>query len=163
MDTSFWEIPRMEAQFTYWELAEIRTMTWASIRASVGSKTVLGESANVEILRRNSVSTNLSLSLWLYSPLELGRFISFLILYAVGRTRPTQNINTEQKHTSGIRTGEDGSCLRRRGHCDRRTTNLQRKTQCNSVVKKPHTLLRKGWIMNLPSLSIPSLKKYNRF
>jgi hypothetical protein len=28
----------------------------------------------------------LSLSLWLYSPLNLGRFFSFLILYTVGRT-----------------------------------------------------------------------------
>jgi hypothetical protein len=28
----------------------------------------------------------LSLSLWLYSPLDLGRFFSFLILYTVGRT-----------------------------------------------------------------------------
>jgi hypothetical protein len=27
-----------------------------------------------------------SLSLWLYSPLDLGRFFTFLILYAVGRT-----------------------------------------------------------------------------
>jgi hypothetical protein len=31
-------------------------------------------------------SLSLSLSLWLYSPLKLGRFFSFLILYLVGRT-----------------------------------------------------------------------------
>jgi hypothetical protein len=80
--------------------------------------------------------------LWLYSPLVLGRFFSFLIVYAVGRTAwtgdqpvaktlPTpRTTQTQNKHTdihalSGIethhpnvRTGEDGSCLRPRGHCD---------------------------------------------
>jgi hypothetical protein len=33
-----------------------------------------------------SLSLSLSLSLWLYSPLDLGRFFSFLIQYTVGST-----------------------------------------------------------------------------
>jgi hypothetical protein len=78
-----------------------------------------------------------SFSLWLYSPLDLGRFFRFLILYTVGRTpwtgdQPvagplrTHRINTHIHALSGIRThdpsvrvGEDGSCLRPGGHCNR--------------------------------------------
>jgi hypothetical protein len=76
---------------------------------------------------------------------DLGRFFSFLILYTVGRTPWTgdqpvgkaatyaqDNTNTDSTHTnihalSEIRThdpsvqaGEDGLCLRPRGHWDRR-------------------------------------------
>jgi hypothetical protein len=82
-------------------------------------------------------------SLWLYNPLDLGLFSSFLILYTVGRTpwtgdqlvaRPlptrrttqTQNKRRDIHASSGIRThvpsvraAEDGSCFRPRGHCDR--------------------------------------------
>jgi hypothetical protein len=87
-----------------------------------------------------------SLSLWLYSPFALGRFFSSLIPHTVGRTpwtgfSPSQGryLHTEQhKHRinknihalSGIRTttrvraGEDGSCLRPRGHCDRHNNIL---------------------------------------
>jgi hypothetical protein len=37
------------------------------------------------------ISLSLSLSLWLYSPSDLGRFFSFLILYTVGRTPWTED------------------------------------------------------------------------
>jgi hypothetical protein len=82
--------------------------------------------------------------LWLYSFLDFGRFFSFVILYTGGRTpwtgdqpfaRPLSTPRTTQTqkktHTdihvsNGIRSqdpsalaGEDGSCLRTRGHCDR--------------------------------------------
>jgi hypothetical protein len=85
------------------------------------------------------------LFLWLYSPLDLGRFFSFLILYTVDRTpwtgyeavsRPlltyrttqTQNKCTHRQHASSairthdpsVRESEDGSCLRPLCHCDRR-------------------------------------------
>jgi hypothetical protein len=40
----------------------------------------------VSIFMNTVVFLSLSLSLWLYSPLDLGRFFSFLILYTVGRT-----------------------------------------------------------------------------
>jgi hypothetical protein len=84
-----------------------------------------------------------SLCLWLYSPLDLGRFFSSLILYTIGRTpwtgdqvvaRPlptqrttqTQNNRTDIYVSSGIgtqdpsvRADKDGSCLRSRGHRDR--------------------------------------------
>jgi hypothetical protein len=91
------------------------------------------------------LSICLTIYLWLYSSLlDLGRFFSFLILYTVGRTpwtgdhpvaRPllahrttqTQNKLTHIHALSGIRThdpsfsaSEDSSCLRPRGHCDRR-------------------------------------------
>jgi hypothetical protein len=80
------------------------------------------------------------LSQWLYSPLDLGRFFSFLIIYTVGRTpwtgdqpvaRPllthrttqTQNKRTQtsmphwdRTHDPSVRADEDGSCLRSRGH-----------------------------------------------
>jgi hypothetical protein len=85
------------------------------------------------------------LCLWLYSPfLDFGRFSSFVILYTVGRTpwtgdqpvaRPLPTHRTTQIQNKGIhrhpclelvrthdprvRVGEDGSCLRPRGHCDR--------------------------------------------
>jgi hypothetical protein len=39
----------------------------------------------------SSLSLSLSLSLWLDSPLDLCRFCSFLILYAVGRTLRTED------------------------------------------------------------------------
>jgi hypothetical protein len=83
---------------------------------------------------------------------DLGRFLSFLILYAVGKTpwagdqpvgRPlsthtttqTQNKNTQYRHPclewdsnprSQCGAGEDRSCLRPRGHCDRRASLLAR-------------------------------------
>jgi hypothetical protein len=56
----------------------------------------------------NILPFSLSSSLWLYSPSDLGRFFSFLILYTVDRTPSTEdqavvrpppthdNINTEQ-------------------------------------------------------------------
>jgi hypothetical protein len=69
---------------------------------------------------------------------DLGRIFSFLISYTVGRTpwtgnqpvsRPLPTHRTTQTDihvSSGIRThdpsvwaGEDGSCLRLHGHCDR--------------------------------------------
>jgi hypothetical protein len=83
---------------------------------------------------------------WLYSPfLELGRFFSFVIFFhivgetpwtgdqPVARPLPTHNTaQTQNKHntdihvSNGIRThdpsvrvGEDCSCLRLCGHCDR--------------------------------------------
>jgi hypothetical protein len=84
--------------------------------------------------------------------LDLGHFLSFLILYTVGRTpwtgdqpvaRPvpthrtpqTRNKRTDIHALSGIRTHEpsvrateDSSCLRPRGHCDRQLniTKLRR-------------------------------------
>jgi hypothetical protein len=86
----------------------------------------------------------LSIHLWLYSPCGSRQLFQFPKLYTVGRTPwmvdqpiasplPTQRTTqTENKRTqtsnasSGIRThdpivweGEDGSCLRHRGHCDR--------------------------------------------
>jgi hypothetical protein len=88
--------------------------------------------------------------LWLYSPVwGLGRFFSFLVVYTVGRTPwkgnqpvgrplPAHRVTqTQNKHTQtsiprrGIRTqdrsvraGEDGSCLRPRGHCARTLSAL---------------------------------------
>jgi hypothetical protein len=84
-----------------------------------------------------------SIYLRLYSPCEPWPLFQFLNLYTVGRTpwegdqpvtRPlpahrtaqTQNKLTDIHASSGIRThdpsvraGEDGSCPRTRGHCDR--------------------------------------------
>jgi hypothetical protein len=57
------------------------------------------------------------LSLWLYSPLDLGRFFSFLILYTVGRTpwtgdqpvtRPLPTHRTTQTHNKGTQTSMPG-------------------------------------------------------
>jgi hypothetical protein len=83
----------------------------------------------------------LPIYLRLYSPLlGLGCFFSFLIIYTVGRTPwmgdqpvakplPThrKNARTDIHALSGIRThnpsvqaSEGSSCLRQRGHCDRR-------------------------------------------
>jgi hypothetical protein len=54
-----------------------------------------------------------SLFLWLYSPLDLGRFFNFLILYIVGRTpwtgdqpvaRPLPTHRTTQTQNKGIQT-----------------------------------------------------------
>jgi hypothetical protein len=39
-----------------------------------------------EIVVYMGTKRSVSLPLWLCSPLDLGRFLSFLILYAVGRT-----------------------------------------------------------------------------
>jgi hypothetical protein len=69
---------------------------------------------------------------------DLGRFCSFLILYTVGRTPwrgvqpvkrspPTHRTNADKHqcfsgirtHDLSVRAGEDGSCLRPRGHCNR--------------------------------------------
>jgi hypothetical protein len=87
------------------------------------------------------LSIYLSIYLWLYSPLlGLGRFFSFLNLNTVGRTAwtgdqpvtrplPTHRINAHtaidvlsgmRTHDPSVRAGEDNSCLRPRGHCDRR-------------------------------------------
>jgi hypothetical protein len=78
---------------------------------------------------------------------ELGRFFSSLILYTVSmtpwtsdqpvtkplpthRTTQTQNKRTDihasseiRTHDPSVRSGEDGSCLRPRGHCDRPEPN----------------------------------------
>jgi hypothetical protein len=86
--------------------------------------------------------------LWLYSPREPRPLFQFLNLYTVGMTpwtgdqpvaRPLptrRTTQTEWTHTgmhasSGIRThhpsiraGEEGSCLRQRGHCGRLIPNL---------------------------------------
>jgi hypothetical protein len=94
-----------------------------------------------EINVRQETSTEFSLlssdflSLWLYSHLDLGPFLTFLIQYIVCRTkpvaRPPPTHRTTQKnadiHTSSgigthdptVRADEDGSCFRLRGHCDR--------------------------------------------
>jgi hypothetical protein len=79
-------------------------------------------------------SSPLLLLLLLYGPLlGLCRFFSFLILYRVGRIPWTENQpgarplpthrtnahNTDIHALSGIRTHEDSSCVRPRGHCDR--------------------------------------------
>jgi hypothetical protein len=84
------------------------------------------------------------ISMALQSLLGFGRFFRFLILYTVGRIpwmgiSPSQGIylqteqhkhriNTDIHALSGIRThdpsvraGEDISCRRQRGHCDRHT------------------------------------------
>jgi hypothetical protein len=83
-------------------------------------------------------------SLWLYSPLTLGRLFSFLILYTVGRTPSTgdqpfavppcthRTTQTQKKthidihassgiqtHDPSVRADEDGSCLRPCSHRDR--------------------------------------------
>jgi hypothetical protein len=84
----------------------------------------------------------MSIYLRLYSPLDLGRFFSFLILYTVSsipcmgdqpiaRLLPThRTTQTEYKHTDihalsrirnhdrSVRASEDSSCLRPRGHCE---------------------------------------------
>jgi hypothetical protein len=80
-------------------------------------------------------SIYLSIYLSIYRPLlGLGRFFSFFIFYTVGRTpwagdQPVTKplpAHTIIHASSGIRTqdtsvwtGEDSSCLRLRGHCDR--------------------------------------------
>jgi hypothetical protein len=59
------------------------------------------------------LSLSLSLSLWLYSPLDLGLFFSFFILYTVGRTpwtgdqpvtRPLHTHRTTQTQIKRIQT-----------------------------------------------------------
>jgi hypothetical protein len=91
------------------------------------------------------------LSIYGYTVLcyDLDRFFSFLILYTVGRTpwtgdqtvaRPlpiprttqTQNKHTDiyaltgiRTHDPSVRTSEDSLCLRPRGHCNRRKTDLR--------------------------------------
>jgi hypothetical protein len=101
---------------------------------------------SLALLYNSKIHLNNSLSVWLYSPLDLGRFFSFLILYTVGRTawtgdqlvaRPLpkhRTTQTQNKHIHvpnihalcgirtydpGFRSSEDGSCLRPRGHFDR--------------------------------------------
>jgi hypothetical protein len=98
--------------------------------------------ATVHHTTEHTLSLSLSLSLWLYNPLDLGRFSSFLI-YRVGgtpwtgdqpvarplpthRTTQTQNKRTDIHASGGIRThdpsvraGEDSTCLRPRDHCYR--------------------------------------------
>jgi hypothetical protein len=97
----------------------------------------------------------LLLLLWLYSPLlGLGRFFSFLILYAVGRTPWTGDqpvarslylhtaqhkhsinaYNTDiyslcgiRTHDPNVRASEDSSRYRPRGHCDRLWGNQRSK------------------------------------
>jgi hypothetical protein len=82
-------------------------------------------------------SIALKFTLSLCRLLELGRSFSFLILYAVCRARwrdqpvarplPTHRINTHRhlclewgsNTRSQCSSGEDCSCLRPRGHCDR--------------------------------------------
>jgi hypothetical protein len=90
----------------------------------------------------NIVILSLSLCLWLYSPLELGSFFNFLILYTIvellGRgISPLQSryLHTKQhkhrinayKHPCLVwdwnprfqcSIGDDGSCCRPRDHCD---------------------------------------------
>jgi hypothetical protein len=83
--------------------------------------------------------SELSLSLWLYSPLDLGRFFTSYTqsVGLLGRGSARRKAaactrdNTEYTHTDihtlgGIRThdpsvraGENSSCLRLSGHCDR--------------------------------------------
>jgi hypothetical protein len=92
------------------------------------------------------LSIYLSIYLWLYSPLlGLGRFFNFLFFYTISRTpwaeiSPSQDLYLHtRQHKHGInahrhpclewnstqdpsvRAGEDSSCLRRLGHCDRQT------------------------------------------
>jgi hypothetical protein len=81
-----------------------------------------------------------SFSIWLYSPLDLGPFFSFFILYTVGRTPwagdqlvarplPSHRINAHtdihalsgiRTHDPNVRARQESSCLRPRGHSDRR-------------------------------------------
>jgi hypothetical protein len=60
-----------------------------------------------------SLLPSLSLFLWLYSPLDLGRFVHFLILYAVSRTpwmgdqpiaKPLPSHRTTQTHNKSTQT-----------------------------------------------------------
>jgi hypothetical protein len=107
------------------------SVTWVSL-IPIGCLSSLHDSVKLQRL------CTLSLSLWLYRPLDIGRFFSFLILYTASRTpwtgdhpiaRPLpthRTTQTQNKHahtdfnaSSGIRThdpsvraGEDGSCLR---------------------------------------------------
>jgi hypothetical protein len=79
----------------------------------------------------NTMYVYLSIYLWFYSPLlDLSRFFNFLLLYTVGRTpmtlnQPVARLYTKHTQTSiprvgfEVRVGEDGSCLRQRGHSDR--------------------------------------------
>jgi hypothetical protein len=81
---------------------------------------------------------SLSLCLWFYSPLDIGHFVSFLILCTVGWTPwtgdqpaakplPTHRINAHntdiyalsgiRAHGISVRTGKECSCFRPRGHC----------------------------------------------
>jgi hypothetical protein len=101
------------------------------------------------------LSIYLSIYLWLYSPLSgLGRFVSFLIFYTVGRTHWTghepvarplpahRTTQTQNKHTQASvpRLGFEPTipvferaktvCLRPRGHCDR----LQTLVRCTKRV-----------------------------
>jgi hypothetical protein len=93
------------------------------------------------LCRRNTEYSYLSIYLSTYSPLlDLGRFFIFLILDTVGRTPwtgdqpfamplPTHRINTHtdfdtlcgiRTHSPSFQATENSSCLRPRGHCDRR-------------------------------------------
>jgi hypothetical protein len=99
-------------------------------------------------------------SVWLYSPLDLGRFFSFLILYTVARTpwrgdqpfaRPLPT-HRQHKHRinahrhpcrewdtnlrPSIRASEDGSCLRPHGHCDRALKKLAGKIRLDRVINQ---------------------------
>jgi hypothetical protein len=89
-----------------------------------------------------SLSIYLSVCLWLYIPLDLGRFFSFLMYtqsvgllgmgislsqsHCLHTEQHRQNKCTDIHVSSGIRNhdpsvlaGEDGSFLRPRGHCNR--------------------------------------------
>jgi hypothetical protein len=99
--------------------------------------------------------TPLPLSLWLYSPLGVGRFLSFLILYTVGRTpwtgdqsvaRPLPTHGTNKHRINAhrhpflewnpiVRAGEDGSCIRLRSHSDRQITPTPIKWKVNMSCK----------------------------
>jgi hypothetical protein len=95
------------------------------------------------LLVYNSLSLSLALQPFGWWPL-----FSFLILYTVGRTSWTGDqtsqchyLHTEQTHTvihasstirtpdPSVRAGEDESCLRSHGHCDRLTGNKNCKTE----------------------------------
>jgi hypothetical protein len=85
----------------------------------------------------------------------LGRFFIFLILYTAGMTswtgdqsvaRPlfthnatrTQDIHASsgiRTHDLSVWTGENSSCLRPRGYCDRYRSNLNLMSICNGLSK----------------------------
>jgi hypothetical protein len=92
--------------------------------------------------------------LWLYNPLDLGRFSSFLILYIVGtapwtvnlpvaRPLPTHRTNAYtlyassgiRTHDPSVRAGEDGSCLGPRGQCDRLQYRIPRENLLHILIK----------------------------
>jgi hypothetical protein len=107
-----------------------------------GTRSLLWTSCDSTSFLHRIAGVTVSLSLWLYSHLDLGRLSCFLIYtQAVGllgrgispsqgrylhRTTQTQNKRTDIHVLSGIRThdpsvraSEDGSCFRPRSHCDR--------------------------------------------